>query len=109
MELTIKAPNGIPVLGAPSHRSASRKLIRSMPRCWRMADWHMTIRIRLETMAKPVRSFSTALDRFTVQHIHLHHGLEIRQRGFDLPALAVELGEVGATGVWHVRDSMPPQ
>jgi hypothetical protein len=27
----------------------------------------------------------------------MHRGLEVRQRGFDLPAPAVELGEVGNT------------
>ena len=36
-----------PVLGALSHRRASRKLIRSTPMCWSMADWHMTRRTRL--------------------------------------------------------------
>src|SRR5262245_41316647 len=34
MGLTINAYSGIPVLGGPSHRSASRKLIRSTPMCW---------------------------------------------------------------------------
>jgi len=48
-------------------------------------------------MAKTVSSFSTRGTRFTVQHIHLHRGLEVRQRGFDLPAQAVQLGEVGNT------------
>jgi hypothetical protein len=31
----------------------------------------------------------------TVQYIPLHRGLELRQCGFDLPALAVQLGKVG--------------
>jgi hypothetical protein len=32
-----------------------------------------------------------------MQHIHLHRGLEVRQRGSHLPMLALELGEVGYT------------
>jgi alkanesulfonate monooxygenase SsuD/methylene tetrahydromethanopterin reductase-like flavin-dependent oxidoreductase (luciferase family) len=44
---TIKAANGILVFVAPSHRRASRKLIRSTPMCWSVADWHMTMRTRL--------------------------------------------------------------
>jgi hypothetical protein len=38
MGLMINAPNGIPGLGAPSHRSASRKLIRCTPMGESMAD-----------------------------------------------------------------------
>jgi hypothetical protein len=43
---TIQAPHGIPVLGALSHRSASKQLIRSTPICCYVADWHITIRTR---------------------------------------------------------------
>jgi len=35
---TINAMNGTPVLGAPSHRRASRQLIRSTAMCWSIAD-----------------------------------------------------------------------
>jgi hypothetical protein len=38
-----------------------------------------------------------ARDSFTVQHLHPHRGLEVRQRGLDLPTLAVPFGEVGPT------------
>ena len=42
-----KAPNGIPVLGAPSHRKASTTLIRSTGMFWSVAECHMTMRTRL--------------------------------------------------------------
>ena len=35
--------------------------------------------------------FQHARHRLAVQHLHLHGGLELRQRGFDLPAPAVQL------------------
>jgi hypothetical protein len=44
--LIIKAPNGTLGLGAPSHRSASTKLMRSTPMCCRVDDWHLTRRTR---------------------------------------------------------------
>jgi hypothetical protein len=47
------------VLGSPSHRRASRTLIRSTAMCWRMAECHMTRRTQLYTMAQTVHSFST--------------------------------------------------
>jgi hypothetical protein len=59
MGMMINTPHGIPLLGALSHRSASRQLSRSTPRCWRLADGPMTIRTRLSTMATMVSSFST--------------------------------------------------
>jgi hypothetical protein len=39
--------NPTPVLGAASHRHASRKLIRPMATCWRVADGYMTMRTKL--------------------------------------------------------------
>jgi hypothetical protein len=35
--------------------------------------------------------------RFAVPHLHLHRGLELRQRGFDLPAQLVQRSEVVGT------------
>jgi hypothetical protein len=40
----------------------------------------------------------------TVQHIHLHRGLELRQCGFNLPALAGPLGKVGHTVAFRVEE-----
>src|SRR5262245_9813544 len=38
-----------------------------------------------------------ARHRLAMPHVHRHRGLEVRSRGFDLPALSVELSEVGHT------------
>ena len=42
--------------------------------------------------------------RFTVPYIHRHRGLELRQCGFDLPALAGPLGTVGHTVTFRVEE-----
>ena len=55
--LTINAPHGLLGRGALSPRRASRKLMRSTPRCWRLAACPMTRRPRLSTRAKTGRAF----------------------------------------------------
>jgi len=48
-------------------------------------------------MAKTVSSFSTPDTVLQCNTLHPHRGLEVRQRGLDLPTLAVQFGEVGHT------------
>jgi hypothetical protein len=59
MGFTINATHGLPVLGALSQRSASPKLIRSPAIGCSEADWHITRRTRVETMAKAVNAVNT--------------------------------------------------
>jgi hypothetical protein len=55
--LMIKAVTGKPVLGAPNHRSASRKLMRAASTRGSWADGRMTMRNRLSLIEKMVSSF----------------------------------------------------
>ena len=41
--------------------------------------------------------------RFTVQHIHLHRGLELAQMGFGFPALPVDRGHVHRAVVLRIK------
>jgi hypothetical protein len=52
--LMSKAPHGTPVLGALSHRRASKQLLRSTPMRRRVAAWHLIMRTRLWTIAHTI-------------------------------------------------------
>ena len=47
--------------------------------------------------------FQHAWHGFAVQHVHLHGGLKLRQRGLHLPALAVEVGDTGFVKLLRLR------
>jgi hypothetical protein len=44
-----------------------------------------------------------ACDCLTVHHLHRHRGLEVCQRGFDMLASTVQLGEVSHTIDWRIE------